>query len=116
MNSYFHYAFSDPDAPSRTSPKRREYLHWLIINIEGNEIGSGQTLADYVGSMPPKNTGKHRYVLLVFKQSARLSVDQQQIGSTNSTGRANFNTRKFAKKHNLGNPVAGNFFEAQNVK
>lgn len=95
------------------NPIRREYLHWLVINIQGNDIGSGQTLADYLGSMPPKDSGLHRYVLMVFKQSARLLVDQQRISSTNSTGRANFNTREFAKKHNLGNPVAGNFFEAQ---
>lgn len=112
-NALYTIIFSDPDAPSRKNPIHREFLHWLVVNIKDNDIGSGQTIAEYIGSGPPKDTSKHRYVFLVFKQSARLSLDQPRISNTNATGRANFNTREFAKKHNLGNPVASNFFEAQ---
>jgi len=53
---------TDPDAPSRQSPKYREWHHWLVVNIPGNNVSRGDTLSEYVGSGPPKGTGLHRYV------------------------------------------------------
>ena len=35
-------ALSDPDAPSRVNPTRREILHWLVINIPANDVKQGQ--------------------------------------------------------------------------
>ena len=32
----------DPDAPSRAEPSKREVLHWLVVNIPGNEIKKGE--------------------------------------------------------------------------
>lgn len=34
---------SDPDAPSPNNPTHREWLHWLVTNIEGGaeDIGAG---------------------------------------------------------------------------
>jgi len=34
--------YSDPDAPSRANPIRREILHWLVINIPGNDLKLGE--------------------------------------------------------------------------
>jgi hypothetical protein len=31
----------------------------LVINIPGNDIEKGETLSDYYGSGPPKDTGKY---------------------------------------------------------
>jgi phosphatidylethanolamine-binding protein (PEBP) family uncharacterized protein len=47
-------AMQDPDAPSRKEPSRREFRHWLIVNIPGNDISKGETVFDYIGSGPPK--------------------------------------------------------------
>jgi phosphatidylethanolamine-binding protein (PEBP) family uncharacterized protein len=33
---------TDPDAPSRAEPSKREVLHWLVVNIPGNEIKKGE--------------------------------------------------------------------------
>ena len=52
--------------------------------------------------------GPHRYVFLVFQQSGT-------INSRVSRNRARFNIESFAKKNKLGNPVAGNFFFAENI-
>ncbi|VDP22301.1 unnamed protein product [Onchocerca flexuosa] len=49
---------TDPDAPSRNNPIFREWHHWLIINISGQNVRSGTVLSDYIGSGPPKGTGK----------------------------------------------------------
>ncbi|NWI60187.1 PEBP1 protein, partial [Calyptomena viridis] len=48
---------TDPDAPSRKDPKFREWHHFLVTNMKGNNVGSGTVLSDYVGSGPPKGTG-----------------------------------------------------------
>jgi phosphatidylethanolamine-binding protein (PEBP) family uncharacterized protein len=29
---------TDPDAPSRRSPTQREWRHWLVMNIPGNDL------------------------------------------------------------------------------
>ena len=31
-----------------------EFLHWFVVNIPNNDIGSGETITEYVGSGPPK--------------------------------------------------------------
>uniref|UniRef100_A0A8V5HD49 Phosphatidylethanolamine-binding protein 1 n=1 Tax=Melopsittacus undulatus TaxID=13146 RepID=A0A8V5HD49_MELUD len=47
---------TDPDAPSRKDPKFREWHHFLVTNMKGNNVSSGTVLSDYVGSGPPKGT------------------------------------------------------------
>lgn len=51
----------DPDAPSRQNPKPGAFLHWLVVNIPGNQVEKGNHLATYIGAGPPQNSGSHRY-------------------------------------------------------
>lgn len=37
---------------------RREFRHWLVGNIPGDKVDQGETLTEYVGSGPPKDSGK----------------------------------------------------------
>ncbi|XP_049878999.1 protein D2-like isoform X2 [Pectinophora gossypiella] len=104
---------TDPDAPSRKDPKFREWHHWLVGNIQGNQVGTGETLSAYVGSGPPEGTGLHRYVFLVYKQPNKLSFDEARLTNTSGDNRGKFSIAKFAKKYNLGDPIAGNFYQAQ---
>lgn len=32
----------DPDAPSRQTPTFREWHHWLVVNIPGNDLKKGE--------------------------------------------------------------------------
>ena len=48
---------ADPDAPSRQDPKFREWHHWLVVNIPGNDVSKGDVLSMYVGAGPPEGTG-----------------------------------------------------------
>lgn len=105
---------TDPDAPSRAEPTFREVKHWLVVNIPGTDIGSGTIVAEYIGSGPPQGTGLHRYVFLVYQQSAPLDVSGEVFSSKSSReGRRQFRIRDFAVKHGLGQPIAGNFYQAQ---
>ncbi|XP_019629565.1 PREDICTED: protein D3-like [Branchiostoma belcheri] len=104
---------TDPDAPSRANPRLREFHHWLVGNIPGNEIQDGETLSQYIGSAPPRGRGLHRYVFLVYKQPGTLEFDERRLGNTSMAHRSRFHTRVFATKYNLGDPVAGNFYQAE---
>jgi len=84
-----------------------------VVNIPGNQIENGTVLTAYVGSGPPQGTGLHRYVFLVYKQAQKLTCNEPKIPKTSGDKRANFSTTKFMSKYKLGDPIAGNFFQAQ---
>ena len=71
------FSFVDPDAPSRKDPKFREWHHWLVANIPGNDIQSGEVLSEYVGSGPPKGSGSNGN----FQQKLILYSDLLSLGA-----------------------------------
>ncbi|XP_049304328.1 protein D1-like isoform X1 [Bactrocera dorsalis] len=94
----------DPDAPSRAEPTSREILHWLVINIPGNKVAEGQTVAEYIGSGPPEGTGLHRYVFLVFKQTDKIE-STKFIPKTNSGLRRRLSFSSDSSDCNSTNPT-----------
>ncbi|KAJ1414301.1 phosphatidylethanolamine-binding protein, partial [Ochromonadaceae sp. CCMP2298] len=58
----------DLDSPSRKEPSMREYVHWALLNIPGNDLQRGVEVAAYQGPAPSKGSGQHRYVLCLYKQ------------------------------------------------
>ncbi|XP_034486702.1 protein D2 [Drosophila innubila] len=112
-SDYYTLIMTDPDAPSRADPKFREFKHWVVVNIAGNDVSSGEALAEYVGSGPPKDTGLHRYVFLLYKQPGKLQFDGARVSNKSRRNRPKFHAAKFAEHHQLGNPVAGTFYQAQ---
>lgn len=90
-----------------------QWHHWLVGNVPGNDISKGETLSAYVGSGPPEGTGLHRYVFLIYKQNGKLEFDEPRLANTSGDNRGGFSIAKFAQKYNLGNPVAGNLYQAQ---
>ncbi|XP_064550189.1 protein D2 [Drosophila montana] len=112
-DAYYTLMMVDPDAPSRAEPKLREFKHWLVINIPGNDVAKGDALADYVGSGPPKDTGLHRYVFLLYRQPKMLEISGSRVSNTSRRSRTKFHAAKFAEHHRLGEPVAGTFYRAE---
>lgn len=107
----FTIVYSDPDAPSTTDRKFGEWLHWLVVNVPGCDVGGGDELAAYFGSAPGDGSGKHRYSILLYKQSGR--VDPDAVGSpfpiSGTSGfepRRSFKSKEFASKNGL-TPVDG---------
>uniref|UniRef100_A0A1A9VMF7 Phosphatidylethanolamine-binding protein n=1 Tax=Glossina austeni TaxID=7395 RepID=A0A1A9VMF7_GLOAU len=111
--SFYTICMTDPDAPSRVDPKFREWHHWLVVNVPGCKLQSGDVLSAYIGSGPPKDTGLHRYVFLVYKQKCKREFDETRLKNNSADGRGGFKIASFAKKYELGTPVAGNFFQAE---
>uniref|UniRef100_T1IIP5 Phosphatidylethanolamine-binding protein n=1 Tax=Strigamia maritima TaxID=126957 RepID=T1IIP5_STRMM len=111
--AFYTLYMTDLDVPSRKEPKCRECNHWLIINIPGNEVSKGDVLSDYIGSGPLQGTGLHRYVYLVYKQQNKITSDEPKLENNSLEKRSNFKIKNFAKKYNLGEPIAGNFYQAE---
>lgn len=112
-SEFYTLLMTDPDAPSRKEPSRREFRHWLTVNIPGNDISNGETIWEYIGSGPPKDTGLHRYVFLLFKQpKGKIDFDGPYVSDHSSLGRPSTSTRDLIKKFNL-ELKAANFYEAE---
>ncbi|XP_034936951.1 protein D2-like [Chelonus insularis] len=102
---------TDPDAPTRGY--NREFQHWLVGNIPEDKVAKGEVLTEYVGPAPPKGSGKHRYIFLLYKQNqGAITFDERRIGNRDKR-RNRFSIKKFAQKYNLEGPIAGNFFRAE---
>jgi len=112
--AFYTIVMNDPDAPSRKNPKFREWHHWCVVNIPGDNVAGGEVLSEYVGSGPPQGTGLHRYVFLVYKQPAgRTQFSDKRLTNRSSDGRASQSVAAFATSHALGDPVAGNYYQAE---
>ncbi|KAJ0169860.1 hypothetical protein K1T71_014466 [Dendrolimus kikuchii] len=113
-NQYYTLAMVDPDAPSRENPKFREWHHWLVGNIFGGDMNKGEILSDYIGSGPPKGTGLHRYVFIIYKQSEKCDFSKvSKLPNNSGDKRGKFSISKFAQQYKLGTPIAGNFYVAK---
>ncbi|XP_014774319.1 protein D2 [Octopus bimaculoides] len=114
-NSYYTLIMNDADFPSHSDQKMSEFQHWLIVNIPGNDLSRGDVLTEYVGPLPNKGTGHHRYVFMLFKQSkGKMEFrGERRINNRTSDGRKVYNMMDFARKHFLVEPVYGNFFQSE---
>jgi len=112
-NKIFTLIMTDPDSPAYYYPSQKEFLHWLVVNIPGNEIEKGNTVVDYIGAIPAQNSGKHRYIILLLEQKeGNLQFAGQMIPSTSIQGRPGFKTAEFIKKNAL-KPCGISFFQAE---
>lgn len=78
----------DPDAPREPS-----FLHWLVTNIPGGNIGNGDTIQSYYPPSPPAGSGEHKYFVGLYEQSRPISV-----GDIKQTG---FDIDRFVRKYRL---------------
>ncbi|URE47917.1 Phosphatidylethanolamine-binding protein [Musa troglodytarum] len=105
MRTLYTLVMVDPDAPSPSTPTKREYLHWLVTDIpETTNASYGNEIVTYESPRPI--SGIHRFVFVLFRQSVRQTIYAPGW-------RQNFSTRDFAAAYNLGDPVAAMFFNCQ---
>ncbi|XP_046964376.1 protein D3-like [Vanessa cardui] len=112
-DNYYVLAMTDPDVSNLEYPIRREMQHWLVGNIPGSNVSSGETIAEYLGSAPPPSVNRNRYVFLVYQQPDILVFDEPRISNRSAENRDWFSIANFAKKYGLGDPINGNFYLAQ---
>ncbi|XP_019349903.1 large ribosomal subunit protein mL38 isoform X1 [Alligator mississippiensis] len=92
-----------------------EYIHWLVTNIPGNDVGAGKEICHYFPPFPAKGTGYHRFTFLLFKQD-RLIDFSEDVRPTpcHSLKMRTFKTFDFYRKHEKDMTPAGlAFFQCQ---
>ena len=105
---------TDPDAPSVTNPIYREFVHWVVVNIPGHDVRNGEELLEYTGPMPAFNSGCHRYIFLLFKQTKVFSAADiaDMKGYFDEKGRIT-KTCAWAAERGMGSPVSSFTFRCQ---
>lgn len=116
-NAFYTVVMLDPDAPTRKDPKYSQWLHWLAVNVPGQDLSQkGEVLAEYVGAGPPEGSGLHRYIFLAFQQERKCDGTDLQTFHRVSE-RPNWSLSAYLEKLRTYagalTLVAGNFFEAQ---
>ncbi|KAJ8966401.1 hypothetical protein NQ317_009633 [Molorchus minor] len=112
--SFYSLIMTDPDAPSRKNPARREWHHWLLrlsIFLNRTFLRAKQSASTW-DRLRLRAAG---FIVTYFSFSnnrGKLTFDEPTHSNTDGK-RGNFCTEKFKKKYNLKKPVAGNFFQAQ---
>jgi phosphatidylethanolamine-binding protein (PEBP) family uncharacterized protein len=109
-NAFYTLVKVDPDAPSRTNHSQREWRHWLVVNIPGHDVNKGEVITPYMGPHPPKDSGAHRYVFLLYKQPDRITPAQLDNSGAH---RGKWNVKAFAREFELGAPIGSAFYRAE---
>ncbi|XP_014804333.1 PREDICTED: phosphatidylethanolamine-binding protein 4 [Calidris pugnax] len=101
----------DPDAPSRANPRNRFWRHWLVTDIPGADLRTGdikgRVLTDYVRPTPPPRSGYHRYQLLLYQQPAHTTIT---LRPEEWVSLGSWAMESFLKQFRLGSPVASTQF------
>lgn len=87
-NKLYTIMIVDPDAPSYNNSIYRFWLHLLIVNND-------DTIIKYQPPNPPKDSGFHRYYILIFEQYNKIN------NIINIKSRSNFDVFNFAKDNNI---------------
>ncbi|XP_021968398.2 protein D3 [Folsomia candida] len=115
-NKFYVLAMIDPDAPAYFVPLFGETVHWMVVNIQGDDISTGEQLASYLPPSPPIGGGAHRFVFVVYEQpelkGVRIGFTFTEKFDATVRSRYRFSMRTFANTYNLGEPIAQNYFTA----
>ncbi|XP_033840565.1 39S ribosomal protein L38, mitochondrial [Periophthalmus magnuspinnatus] len=92
-----------------------EYVHWMMGNIPAGAVQSGDELCHYLPPFPPRGTGFHRYIFVLFKQNGPIDFrDNARPSPCHSLEERTFKTVEWYKKHQEHMTPAGlAFFQSQ---
>jgi phosphatidylethanolamine-binding protein (PEBP) family uncharacterized protein len=109
---------TDPDAPSRNDPKWSEFCHWIVTGLKAAspgapieavtptasssvDISKSHQVVEYMGPAPPPKTGKHRYVLLLYKDGNTGKMEGPSERKKWGNDESRQGVRQWAKKYDL---------------
>jgi phosphatidylethanolamine-binding protein (PEBP) family uncharacterized protein len=106
-----------------TNESNGQILHWLnnFATLQNDppscpslnvSTECGVVVTNYVSPAPPVGTGLHRYVILLFPQPPSFSPPAN-LSSPNVGIDLYFHLTDYISSSNLGQPIAGMFFEVQ---
>lgn len=85
---------------SHLTEEGQEYIHWMVANIKGGDITSGQEVASYLQPFPAFGTGYHRFAFVLYKQEAEIDFSaESRLKDPVDLKERTFNTFDFYSKH-----------------
>lgn len=106
--TYYTLILLNPDVP-----QLREFVHWVVVNIPGNDVTAGQTVCPYLPACPLFAAGKQRYFFLLYEQDKFYSrqdiVEAQQYFSP----RYELKASDWVLKKGVGVPIGCNGFQCE---
>lgn len=97
--SMYTLIVSDPKASSRYP-----WVHWLLVNVRGGDLSTGQAVYPYEGPTPP--SGRHTYYFKLYEQP--LGVIQAPA----TPGRGDFDSAAFIADNQLVEVASVHMFVA----
>ncbi|XP_058445297.1 large ribosomal subunit protein mL38 [Malaya genurostris] len=96
--SWWTLVLTNPDG--HLSEADKEYCHWFVANIPSSDVSKGDRIVPYLQPFPPKGTGYHRHVFVLYKQEKKLDMGEYRIeeAEVNLTART-FSTLDFYRKY-----------------
>ncbi|KAI7796691.1 39S ribosomal protein L38, mitochondrial [Triplophysa rosa] len=97
-NSLWTLLLTSPD--EHLMDGEQEYLHWLVGNIPGKAVMSGEEICHYIGPFPARGTGFHRFIFILFKQDGPVDFSSdQRPAPCYCLKERTFRTLDFYRKH-----------------
>ena len=64
---------------SHFTSEHDQYLHWMVANIRGSDLSSGQEICKYLQPFPPYGTGYHRYSFVLYRQEQQIDFAGETV-------------------------------------
>lgn len=110
-SSLWTLILTNPDG--HFTQQNQEYCHWMIGNIPNGDISKGELIVPYLQPIPPKGSGYHRHVFILYQQEKKIDLNSYKVDEMFDLEKRTFNTFEFYKKHQDSMTPAGlAFFQA----
>lgn len=76
-----------------------KYIYGFSTNIPNNDISKGDQIVPYLQPIPPKGSGHHRHVFVLYKQEKKLDLNSLKITDTTDLTKRTFSTFDFYRDH-----------------
>ncbi|XP_055610590.1 39S ribosomal protein L38, mitochondrial [Uranotaenia lowii] len=99
-DTWWTLVLTNPDG--HLTEDNKEYCHWFVSNIPNGEVAKGERIISYLQPIPPKGTGYHRYVFVLYKQDKKLDLSSYKVSETEGTvdlAARTFETLDFYRKY-----------------
>ncbi|KAI1367776.1 phosphatidylethanolamine-binding protein [Xylaria arbuscula] len=106
-NATYSFILTDPDAPTPDDPKFAFWRHWVLSGlrpqgVEGVDAAAAATeLTAYLGPGPKDDSKPHRYLFLLYREPAGLSISKEDVGGEEFVQRRSFRPAEFAERYAL---------------
>lgn len=96
-SSLWTLILTNPDG--HLTKQNAEYVHWFVGNIPGDDISQGEVVWNYLQPFPPRGTGFHRFVFILYKQERKMDYTQlKKVGPCLQLEERTFQTLDFYRE------------------